>query len=101
MRFFAHLGRLGNRPRTGVQHTAFLGEGRTYRIQLTVCVEHDGQTEIIVAKKTFRIGTELQNFKFETDKIIKEGRYRLAFYLGDNPVGDQIWLDKIQLNALN
>jgi len=68
---------------------------------INVCVEHDNQPEIKIAQKSFQIGSELQKFEFKTDKIQKEGRYRLSFYLGTNPAGDQIFLDDIHLKPIN
>ncbi len=67
--------------------------------KLIVRVEQAGNPGNKVAQQTYSVGTSEQCFSFKTEAIKKNGRYRLAFYVGDNPVGDKIWLDAITLTS--
>jgi arylsulfatase len=69
--------------------------------KLIVRMEQAGNLANKIAQQTYSIGTKQQSFNFETDAIKNSGRYRLAFYVGDNPSGDQIWLDAITLTPAN
>lgn len=68
--------------------------------KLIVRVEQAGDLTNKIAQQTYSIGNKEQSFSFNTEMIKQSGRYRLAFYVGDNPAGDQIWLDAITLNSI-
>ena len=65
--------------------------------RLIVRVEQAGNASVKIADKRYTLSPTLQEFSFTTAEIGKPGRYRLAFYVGDNPEGDRIWLDSITL----
>lgn len=69
--------------------------------KLIVRVEQAGDLTNKIAQQTYSIGNKEQSFSFNTEMIKQSGRYRLAFYVGDNPAGDQIWLDAITLKPAN
>ena len=65
--------------------------------KLIVRVEQAGNAREKIADKSYALTPALQEFSFATTEIGKPGRYRLAFYVGNNPEGDHIWLDNITL----
>ncbi|WP_423126825.1 arylsulfatase [Gaoshiqia sp. Z1-71] len=69
--------------------------------KLMVCVEQAGNVKNKIAQHDYSIGDTEKQFSFKTETITRSGRYRLAFYLGDNPVEDKIWLDAITLTPVN
>lgn len=69
--------------------------------QLNVRVEQQGKPGMKIAQKVYQIGKDKQTYSFQTGMIKEPGRYKLSFYVGDNPVGDKIWLDAITLNPVN
>jgi arylsulfatase len=69
--------------------------------KLNVRVEQAGNPINKIAQQTFVITPEEKQFSFKTDAIKQpDGRWRLAFYAGDNLAEDKIWLDAITLTPL-
>ena len=72
-----------------------------HNTKLNVRVEQAGNPKNKIAQQTFAVTREEKQFLFKTDAIKQpDGRYRLAFYAGDNPADDKIWLDAITLTPL-
>ena len=69
--------------------------------RLTVRVEQAGNLKNKIAQQIYSLTAAQQQFSFRTDVIAQPGRYRLAFYVGDNPAGDKIWLDAITFTPVN
>lgn len=66
--------------------------------KLIVRVEQAGNVRIKLAEQVFLLSPDQQEFAFTTGQINQPGRFRLAFYLGNNPEGDKIWMDDITLS---
>ncbi len=65
--------------------------------KLIVRVEQAGNPKDKIADQVYSLSQTPQEFSFSTGEIRQPGRFRLAFYVGSNPEGDQIWLDGITL----
>lgn len=69
--------------------------------KLNVRVEQAGNPKNKIAQQTVTLTKETKQFSLNTEAIKQaDGRYRLAFYVGDNPAGDKIGLDAITLTAV-
>ncbi len=70
--------------------------------KLNVRVEQAGNPKTKIAQQVYALTKEEKQFLFKTEMITlqPDGRYRLAFYVGDNPKEDQIWLDAITLTPV-
>lgn len=69
--------------------------------RLIVRMEQAGNLKNKIAQQIYALTPAQQQFSFRTDAIPQPGHYRLAFYVGDNPAGDKIWLDAITLTPVN
>jgi len=49
----------------------------------------------------FVVKRQTEKYSFQTKKIMQPGRFRLVFDLSQVPVNENIWLDKIQLTAVD
>jgi arylsulfatase A-like enzyme len=67
---------------------------------LLVVMDHAADPSHTVAKHSYQIDETIREFSFTTDIMDRPGRFSLSFYVGNNPVGDVIWLDAVNLEPV-
>lgn len=102
----------GQKPEDAALQWVFTDEGRkkytvSFRVaanresKIDVRLEQVGKAKSIITQNTYSLDQETRQFSFTTGTITESGRYRLAFYMGNNPEGDAIWLDAITLTPVD